>query len=286
MKSIFVLLSALCCFFLLSCDASFENRDLSSIASDSVSITGFTGDSVKLVKTAGIQFKVKDVHEGSKAISELAKELEGMITHLNIESREEQTKKLKVSNDTLMQVSIYSTNANITARIPSKSLEAFLFYVSDIGYFTSSTKMDIDDKSLHYLATHLKEENRMQFLNSVGNKNVKGKASFGLIETKDEAIDGEIAKRQIDADVRYSVVHLNLYQNPLVRKEMIANDSIDDYTLSFSKNLGNAFVAGWEIFLNLLLAIVHLWMFIVVGLLTWFLIKFYRYSRRGTLIKS
>jgi hypothetical protein len=108
----------------------------------------------------------------------VAKGLEGMITHVNIESREDRSKKLKVSNDSLLQVSIYTTNADITARTPSKNLEAFLFDASDIGYFTSSSQLDIDDKSLDYLASHLKQENRVQFLQSVGNKNVKGEAVF------------------------------------------------------------------------------------------------------------
>ena len=126
----------------------------------------------------------------------------------------------------------------------------------------------------------------MQFLESVGTKNVKGEASFGLVGTKDEAIENEIAKRQIDADVNYSVVHLNLCQNPLVRKEMMANDAIEDYGLPFKKNLGNAFEAGWEAFLNVLLALAHLWMFILVAAFIWMLVKYYKHNRKNALIRS
>jgi hypothetical protein len=146
--------------------------------------------------------------------------------------------------------------------------------------------MAIDDKSLDYLASHLKQQNRTQFLQNVGNKNVKGAASFGLIQTKDEAIENEIAKRQIDADVNYSVVQLKLYQNPLVRKEVIANDAIEDYDLPFNKSMGNALSAGWEIFLNFILALMHLWVFIVAGIITWIAIKYYYHKRKEVLIKS
>jgi hypothetical protein len=271
---------------LLSCENNFSNKELSSIAADTVSITAFTGDSVKLVKTADIQFKVSDVHVGSKEISELAKELEGMITHLNIESRQDDSRKLKVSNDSLLQVSIYNTSADITARIPSKNLEDFLFQVSDIGYFTFSQTMDIDDKSLEYLSSHLKQENRMHFLKSVGNKNIKGATSYGLIDTKDEAIENEMAKRQIDANVKYSVVKLQLYQNPIVRKELITNDSLEDYGLPFSRNLSNALNAGWEMFQNFILALAHLWMFILGGMLIWFSLKHYRQSRSAAVVKN
>jgi hypothetical protein len=287
MKLILAILSLACYTLLLGCESNFSNNDkeFSGLSSDSVSITGFTGDSVKLVKTASIQCKVKDVHQGTKTISALAKEMNGMITYSNIESREDQARKLKVSEDSSLLISIYSTDADITARIPSNKLEDFLFRVADIGYFTSNSKMAIDDKSLDYLASHLKQQNRIQFLKSAGNKNIKGVASFGLLETKDEAIENEIAKRQIDADVKYSMVQLKLYQNPLVRKEIIVNDVIEDYKLPFSKNLGNAFNNGWNIFLNFILALTHLWMFIIAGIVVWITIKYYS-KRKGVIIKN
>lgn len=287
MKPIFAILSVACCPFFFSCENNFKNdNEIASIASDTTSITGFSGDSLKLVKTASIQCKVKDVYRGIKTISSLAKGFGGMVTYSNIESREDQTKKLKISKDSLLLVSIYSTDANITTRIPSKDLEDFLFGVADIGYFTSSSKMEIDDKSLGYLAAHLKQQSRMQFLERVGNKNVKGAASFGLIQTRDEAIENEIEKRQIDADVKYSVVQLKLYQNALVRKEIIANDSIEDYNLPFNKSMGNALYAGWEIFLNFILALTHLWMFVAAGIITWIAIKYYHHKRKHALIKN
>jgi hypothetical protein len=72
----------------------------------------------------------------------------------------------------------------------------------------------------------------------------------------------------------------------LVRKEVIANDAIEDYGLPFSKNISNAFDAGWQMFLNLLLAFAHLWMFILTGLLICLLIKYYKYNRSGIPVKS
>jgi hypothetical protein len=286
MNSIFTILCAVCYLFLSGCANNFDSdQEISNLSSDTASITGFTGDSMKLVKTASIQCKVIDVHQGTKTISALAREMNGMITYSNIESREDQAKKLKVSEDSSLLISIYSANADITARIPSNKLEDFLFRVSGIGYFTSNSKMTIDDKSLDYLASHLKQQNRLQFLKSAGNKNIKGVASFGLLETKDEAIENEIAKRQINADVKYSVVQLKLYQNPVVRKEVIVNDVIEDYKLPFSKNLGNAFYNGWNMFLNFTLALTHLWMFIIAGIVVWVALKHYS-KRKGVLIKN
>src|SRR5688500_10305708 len=123
MKSSFVILSVVCYTFLLGCENNFNNdKEFLSNSSDSTSITGFTGDSEKLVKTASIQCKVRNVHQGTKTISQLAKEMNGMITYSNIDSREDQTKKLKISEDSLLLISIYNTGADITARIPSNNL--------------------------------------------------------------------------------------------------------------------------------------------------------------------
>ena len=52
------------------------------------------------------------------------------------------------------------------------------------------------------------------------------------------------------------MVSLSLFQNPLVRKEIIANYYTSAYSLPFGKKLAAAFSSGWEYFLKL--SLVHL----------------------------
>jgi hypothetical protein len=100
------------------------------------------------------------------------------------------------------------------------------------------------------------------------------KASFTqAIEVKDDVIENEIQNRSIDAEVNYSSIQLSLYQNTLVKKEVIANSDLAAYQLPFGRRLGNALSEGWNFFLNFLVAIAHLWVLLPVSLVIFVLYR-------------
>lgn len=255
-----------------SCDQQADQEYAQTRAlSDTVSISGLTGDEVKIVKTAGIHFKVKNVEEASRSVSALAQSMGGMIFSQHLESVEQQKKELKLSADSLLVITAATPQSNITARVPSENLEDFLYRVADLGYFTDHSRLDIDDKSLEYMANALKQKNRNAVLSATKVLNT-GNSKTNTIRIKDESIQQYIANRQIDADASYSTVSLSLYQNPVIRKEVIANYVMADYQLPFGKRLSNALTAGWQYFLSFVLVLADLWVFIflaIVGYLTY-----------------
>lgn len=122
-------LSIVLVLFIAGCQAG--RSDEAQKLTDSTSITGMRGDSVKLVKSAAINCKVKDVHEGVKSVSALANRLGGMITHQNITASEDGRKELKLSKDSLLLISTFTPRADVTVRVPVQHLEEFLFTLSD-----------------------------------------------------------------------------------------------------------------------------------------------------------
>ena len=94
-------------------------------------------------------------------------------------------------------------------------------------------------------------------------------------------IEQEIANRSIHADVKYSIVSLNLFQNPVVRKETVANYIVADYNLGFWQRANNAFKEGWAMFSSFLLILGQLWAFIFTGL---FVVYGYRLWQRRKLV--
>jgi hypothetical protein len=174
----------------------------------------------------------------------------------------------------------YTPQADITARIPSENLEEFLYGITDLGYYTDSRKMDIEDKSLTYLENSLKQNNRVEELTRPVTLKRKGTSALQTIALKDEVIEQGISNRAINADVNYSTVSLSLFQNPLVRKEFIANYYITDYNLPFSKRWSDAIYDGWEYFLNFLLIITHLWVFILSALIIWVFYRYFQQKRK------
>lgn len=240
-----------------------DNKNYETALSDSTSIFGLTGDSVKLVKTASINLKVADVGHSVKELSGLAQTLGGMVFHQNLQAVIDARKELKLSQDSLLVVSGITPRAEVTVRVPSQNLEAFFYGAADLGYFTDQSTLHIDDRSLLYLENSLKQRARKE---SLANAPATKGSVQKTIDVKDEMIQQLIANKTIDADAAYSAVDLRLFQNTIVRKETVANNAVADYELSFGHRLGNALNEGWSFFVTFFLALVHLWVFVLLAL--------------------
>ena len=257
---------------LFGCQNSSNQFDKVEKLSDSVSATGLTDDAAKLVKTASINIKVKNVEEGTSAVSALANKHGGMVYFQNFQSTGGETKELKVSDDSLLVISTSTPQAAITVRIPSQNLDVFLAETAHLGYYTHNSELKIDDKSLVYLGNLLKQKNRSEL--PALSKRRADSTTLPSIQVKDEAVEQFIQNKSIDADAAYSTVSLQLFQNTVVRREMMANYAIADYDLSFATRLKQALSSGWEAFINFLIAMTHLWVFILLGMI---LFPAYRY---------
>lgn len=272
-------LALLLLMFLFSCQNNDKEKNTAAVLNDSTSASGITGDSVKLVKTASLHLKVKDVMQSTRATSDLVRAFGGMVFDQSLESVETGRSELKVSDDSLLVVTTVAPQATITARIPSESLETFLYHVADLGYFTGSSNLHIDDKSLAYLENALKQKKRQVVLTQPPHRKATSGASLQTVYVMDDAIEQQIANKAIDADVRYSTVSLQLFQNGIVRKEVVANYDLSAYRLPFHHRLGNAFENGWQAFLTFLLALAHLWLFILVAAAVFFSYRYVQSKR-------
>lgn len=274
-------------FFFAACSSNnHESAEVYSNADSSMSVSGITGDSIKLVKTAGMSIEVKNVYESSRAISEKARVLGGIVTHHNIETVQDKEKNLQISDDSLLVISAYSTHADIIVKVPAYNLERFMNEIASVATFTLNSRLDIDDKSLDYLASSMKQKTRQELLTEGRKKAVKTADATALIEKEDGRIDQEINKRRIDADVQYSAVSLNLVQPPFVQKEVIANSDLSVHNLPISQRVSNAFYSGWHLFISFFVALVHLWVFILLGLVFWMGFRFYKAKHTGIIHNS
>jgi hypothetical protein len=89
------------------CHNNAGENDIVKALSDTTSISGLSGDSVKLAKTASIDFKVKDVEKAGWGVSALAQQLGGKIFHQQLETIEGERKELKMSDDSLLVITAY-----------------------------------------------------------------------------------------------------------------------------------------------------------------------------------
>ncbi|KAA8479735.1 uncharacterized protein DUF4349 [Arcticibacter tournemirensis] len=274
-------------FFFAACSSNkHESAEMYPSADSSMSVSGMRGDSIKLVKTAGMTIKVKNIYESSRTISEKARVLGGIVTHHNIETFQDKEKNLQISADSVLVISAYSTHADITVKVPTDNLEKFMNEIASVATFTLNSRLDIEDKSIDYLASSMKQKIRQELLIDGRKKAVKTADATALIEKEDGKIDQEINKRRIDADVRYSAVSLNLIQPPLIQKEVIANSDLSVHNLPISQRVSNAFYSGWHLFISFFVALVHLWVFILLGLVFWMGFRFYKAKHTGMIHNS
>ncbi|HVV53879.1 MAG TPA: DUF4349 domain-containing protein [Mucilaginibacter sp.] len=265
----------------------YELADLkqSNSATDSAkSADTYENVTPKLVKTAQINFKVKNVRQASENIASLTTGYGGMVIHQLLQSAPGETRNVHISSDSLMRIAVYSTTADMAVKIPSAKLEDFVTKVSRIGTYLNMSKMDIDDRSLDYLSTKLKLRNRQELEDQRKTGLVKVKHVADVLDLKDDIVDKQIGNMSTDDAVKYSVVSLNFYQSDAILKEVIANDDPSAYNIPFFQRLRLALTNGWGVFVEFIIVLANLWTFILVGLAVWMGIVYYRRRTKATRI--
>jgi hypothetical protein len=248
-----------------------QSSDTALVASDSTA-----PKQPKLIKTADIRFKVKNVQQTGENISALTTKYNGMVVHHDMTSAAEQTNDVRISDDSIMRISSFNTNSDMTVKIPAEKLEDFLNTVSRMGIYVNERKMDIADKSLDYLSAQLKLNSRKELLAQQKTGKVVFKDPGAVLDLKDGLVDQQISNKMIDDEVKYSVVSLSFYQSNTISKEIIANDDPASYTLPFFNRAAMAFVNGWYMFKELLIGLINIWVFLIFGISVWLLIKWYK----------
>ncbi|MES2269224.1 MAG: DUF4349 domain-containing protein [Bacteroidota bacterium] len=247
-----------------------------SSSADTASSSADTVATTKLVKTADMSFKVKNVQQTGDSISRITAKLNGMVVHHQMGSSIERSEDIRLSTDSVMRVSAFNTTADMTVKIPSEKLEDFMMSVSHMGIYVNSRKMDIEDKSLDYLSAKLKLKNRREMVAQQKTGKIKIKDPAAVLWLKDDMIDGQINNQRIDEAVNYSVVSLNFYQSNTIYKEHIANDDPSAYKMPFFNRLLMALGNGWALFIELLLVLANLWVLILAGVGLWVAFKTYK----------
>lgn len=238
----------------------------------------------KLVKSSDMSLKVKNVQQTGDTIAALTTRYKGMVMHHQMRSEAVNSQDIRISDDSVMRVSAFSTSADMTVKIPSEKLEDFMMKVSHLGMYITSRQMDIEDKTLDYLAERMKTNNRRELVAQQKSGKITIKDPERVLWLKDDMVDGQINNQRIDAAVKYSNISLNFQQSNTIVKEMVANDDPSAYQLPFFKRLFMAIANGWAMFTEFIIGLVNLWVFVLAGIGVWIAYRTYR-KRYPTLVQ-
>ena len=233
--------------------------------------------SEKIIKTADMKFRVKDVQKTKENLGEAIKAEGGTLANFSIQSQVQQSEKVSYSADSLLELTSYRTEGSITANIPTDKLDDFTNKVAKMAMFVDQQSLSMDDQSITYLANKLKNQNRTAAVQQLDkNADKKSNSVKTAVDLKDRAIDNKINNMLIDSKVNYSTITLNFYQDNTVQKLVVGNDRLQDYRPIFFKRLWLNVQNGWVIFMEVILAIANLWMLILILVIGYLAYKHFR----------
>ncbi|WP_421941376.1 DUF4349 domain-containing protein [Pedobacter sp.] len=279
MKRNIIAIAILVTFF--GCNSSKKDyAESSNMGADTISSDSIANE--KIVKTADMRFRVKDVQQTKETLSATLKKQGGAIAEFSINSTIQETDKVKQSTDSLKEITSYRTEGYLVAKIPSERLDEFTNTVARMAVFVDNQSMKMDDQSILYLANKLKAQNRVEAVERINQVATKKSANVeSALIIKDDFIDKKVENIQIDNRVKFSTITLNFYQDNTVRTMIVANDNLYDYRPGFGSRLWLNILNGWTIFKEMILALANVWMLVVLGIAIFFGVKQYRAKRAG-----
>jgi len=279
---ILIPLAGLALFCACKGKAGYELAGGSSADSSSAQMDSTRSSTSKLIKTAEMRFKVKNVQKVSEGIAKLVTTYRGMLIRHRMASSSEHSLDIRISNDSVMRVTSFYTSADITVKIPAEKLNDFMNQVAGMGIYVNNRSMDVTDKSLEYLSAQLKLKSRSELISRQKKGIVIIKNPANVLLLKDDMIDQQINNRGIDDAVKNSIVNLRFYESNTITKETIANDDPSAYNLPLLNRIIIAIENGWRIFVDLLVLLFNLWVFVAAGVSVWLIIRRYKFRLKPT----
>lgn len=277
-KNHMCLLAALFVFF--GCNSN-NNKEYAQTVEMAADTTAVTANLTKIIKTADMNFRVKDVQQTKELLSAKVKAEGGVITEVSISSSIQNTDKFKLSADSLKEITAYKKEAYLVAKIPAEKLDEFANGVAKMALFVNNQSLKIDDQSVAYLANKMKVQNREEAVKQINKVAVpKSNNVESSLYIKDDLIDKKVENMDIDNRVKYSTITLNFYQDNTIQTAVIANDNLYDFRPGFFTRLGLNLVDGWVIFKEFILFLTRLWMLFVVAAVIYAGIKYYKNRRK------
>jgi hypothetical protein len=234
-------------------------------------------EKTKLVQTASIILNVTEVKKSSQKIIQLTHSIGGTVMNNHYTSNHMESVELRQSTDSVKVISSCKPAVKLSVRVPSDSLESFLLAIQNNNNGVSEMNYSVSDETLNYKANNL----RQRYLSRRAGANTLSDSQ--AIETADAAVSQIIANDRINTDVAYSAVHLQLTQSAVLTKEVVANTDLSRFQLPFSVRFSDALKTGFDWLLILLIGFTQFWLFVMIAVLSWIALRYYKFQKRNRL---
>ncbi len=255
-------------------EKSANNASVSSLAAKVKN-----GDTRKVIRTADLKMKVKDVTKSTYVIENVINKFGGFVTFTDLKSIVNDKQETRVSQDSILETTKYTVENDIVIRVPNTKLDTILQSLRKEIDFLDSRKITQEDVSLQLLT------NKMQQSRSVTTEkriekaiDTKGKklnqvidAEEKLASKKEENDTKTIENLSLNDKVNFSTINISLYQREMIKNELYASEkNIDKYRPHLGSQIVDSLKTGWFMFEEIIAFLVQLWALFLIGFLVWF----------------
>ncbi len=232
----------------------------------------------KVVRTADIKFRVKNVTKSTDAIEAATTKFGGFVSYTNLESRVVDSTQTKISQDSTLINTKYSVANNLVLRVPNTRLDTVIKIVAKQIEFLDTRFIKEDDVTLQLLSNKMAQNSSENTQNRIENAiNKKGKKLNQIIDAEDNLnkmktqSDARILENlALNDQINFSTLSLKIYQNQAIRQEVIANEkSINAYRPNIGLQIFEGLKTGWFMLEVIIAFIVQLWGIALIIFLIW-----------------
>jgi len=237
----------------------------------------------KMIKTADIKFKVNNVVYSTEKIEELTVKYGGYMVLSDLRNDNVSIKSSRISRDSILISKQIEVVNHLKLRVPKARLDSFIRELSPLVVYFDYRVIQLSDATFQFISNQ-KRSNRLQKYdqrqtNHIDQKDSKLKetsaAEEGLLDRQNQADDLEVKSLELEDQVKYCNLTMEIYQKPLVIKEVIADfESASEAKIGFFTRAWESVHQGWTILEETILFFIKLWSLLVLALASYFIYKY------------
>jgi hypothetical protein len=242
----------------------------------------------KFVRTADLQFKVKDVRKSSEQIEDLTTKFGGFVTYSHMQSDVSEKKSVEMSQDSLLEISLVNIYNDMSIRVPNQHLQSMLKELNTMMLYVDYRTIKAEDVRLQMLSNDLANKRQEKFVarnhsvhqNRKGNITTATEAEETLMTYQTSADEHKVQNLSLQDQVDFSTITIKLYQATFLQKVMVENrQKIDNYRTSIFARIRDSVKTGWLLLEDVIVILMRLWVFLLLGSLGVF---YWKYRSRKT----
>ena len=265
-----LLLGSIACLFFFAC--SQENQDFDKAAPSEISNESFNlesnSDSNRMViKTAEIKLNVKNIEEDIQQFQQKVNALNGHVFHYEINNNRLLENEFQQSLDSSYQIYKIEPIGFMKVKVPVSQTDEFVNYVLSkngvIEHFSLNEEDVTEDLQEKKELIGVEAETAEIKPTIASNKHEKN--------NKEEKIIRKTDFKKLDYKTNFIWFDISLNGESFIDKKIVASSK--NYRTPFYVSTLNALDSGWYLFSQLLVGLLHLWPFVLLGLLVLIVIK-------------